>query len=155
MFSRQCPTCGSGVNERAVCSHCGTLVTAELEIARIRNEGSKFLHRQLDRLPKRIEPHHLIWVCALMPLIVLPPVFSLMYAIFMMRKGDKSLQSSNLDWLAILSALNIFFSIVLWAKFHFAGIELFTALFQSIKSFADALLSWLTFERPTAKVIPI
>jgi len=99
-----------------------------------------------------------LWIFALVPLLILPPVVSLVYAVLTLRKDLPSVRSSNLDWLIIISALNIFVSLTLWAKFHFAGAELFAALLhylKYLKSFPDLLFHPSTLDRPPVRVIPL
>jgi hypothetical protein len=154
-FERQCPTCGAVVGKGPICQHCGTLVALELQFAKIRTEARNRFSQRLARLPKRIELHHLVWLCALMPIFVLPPVFSFFYAVIMMRRDRNSADAPAWDWLAILSAVNVVISLALWVKFHFAGTEMLAALLQYLKSLTEMPLWWRMPERPLGKIIPI
>jgi hypothetical protein len=79
----------------------------------------------------------MLWACALMPLFVVPPLVSLVYALTAMRRRKKSPFHINEEWLAIVSALNIVISVVAWMKFNAVAADLalaFTARVQSLLS---------------------
>lgn len=152
-----CPTCGSEYNGRAICSHCGTIVGVDLKINQMRGDAYSFISRQRSRLPKRMEMHHVVWLCAIVPLTILPPILSLLYACLVLRKGDAPKVAIDWQWLAIISIMNIVLSTIIWSKFNFAVGEIMSALSNLLSHYATWLAKFLKLQAPSIepKLYPV
>jgi hypothetical protein len=99
-------------------TNCGTLVAVEQWIKRLK---STFHNRFVDwslRLPKRLEVHHLLWICAVVPLFVVPALISFTYSFTALCRGRENAKI-NFEWVAIISAVNILISAMVLYKCHF------------------------------------
>src|SRR4051812_23286953 len=117
-----CPTCGADLNGRSICARCGTLAGAEFALSRIQSHARSFVDAKLFVL-SRLMAQHFLWACALMPIFVLPPLVSLTYAVILMRRSREA-STSNLEWLAIVSAVNLVVTGLILYKFHFSPWDL-------------------------------
>jgi hypothetical protein len=122
----RCQTCGAELSGRAVCYHCGTLVALEFGLARIQMRARQLFDDKINSfIPRRLAPHHFLWICAIMPFAVVPPFISFAWAIVSMRRrreGERSEEAT--EWIAIISLLNIILSVAFLYKFHFSPSEL-------------------------------
>ncbi len=152
MAVTRCTTCGSQLATRGVCQNCGTLVGVELAVARARQRVHGIAMLGAARVPRRLQTHHLLWLCALIPLAIVPPVLSLVASIALMGRGGQ--RTSDLEWIATVSMLNILLSGLILYRFHFSPGELFAYL-------ANGLLGQLwelvppAPRRPPAQLMPV
>jgi hypothetical protein len=75
-------------------------------------------------LPRRLTINHFLWLCAVMPVAILPPLASLIFAAVSIRQRDNATPGINAEWLAIVSFLNIVLSLLLLYKLHFSPYEI-------------------------------
>ena len=143
----QCPTCGGNLSGRAICPRCGTLVAAEMRLARVQLRIRGFVDGHLAAFPKRIRPHHFLWACAIMPVFILPPLVSLVAAIRSLRRSGDALAEVNFEWIAIISALNIILSGIILYKFHFSPVEIATSLGDFFRSLVDPALRFSPLQK--------
>lgn len=69
-----------------------------------------------------------------MPVFVVPPLASLIFAILSMRQKENTAVSIQSDWLAIISLLNIVLSLLLLYRLHFSPHE--------VVAFVRDLVNW-------------
>jgi hypothetical protein len=123
MVSAYCPTCGASLEDHNVCPRCGTLVALELRIAKIRWRAKAFLNAQFMALPQSFFPHYFLWLCAIAPFLLLPPLVSLVISVVSMRRSSEHSGMNDVEWIAVVSAINIILSLLILYKFHFSVAE--------------------------------
>ena len=112
---RTCPSCGSAVNTGALtCSSCGGVIAVENVLSRLKQE----FRYQAERIGWSIrDPEVLIWVLAVFPILILPPLLALFMS-FRSSKlslSDSLASNSNLNlFVAIVAVCNIILSIMFW-----------------------------------------
>lgn len=74
------------------------------------------------RMPRRLQTHHLLWLCALVPLAIVPPLLSLVASIALMGRSGQ--RADDLEWITTVSTLNILLSALVLYRFHFSPGEL-------------------------------
>ncbi|MBM3529343.1 MAG: hypothetical protein FJX62_14730 [Alphaproteobacteria bacterium] len=127
----------------------------EHRIARSSTRVRVFLDETLAKLPARIRPHHFLWICAFVPIFLLPPFVSLAAAIAEMRRTNVGANSSY-EWIALVSALNIILSGLFLYKYHFSPSEIAAIAIGFLRSAVNILLQMLPIpQSPPAKIIPI
>jgi hypothetical protein len=120
----RCQTCGAELSGRAVRYHCGTLVALEFGLARIQMRARQLFEDKIDSfIPRRLAPHHFLWVRAIMPLVVVPLFVSFACAVVSMRRESGRSQEAT-ERIAIISLLNIILSVAFFYKVHFSPSEL-------------------------------
>jgi hypothetical protein len=112
---RTCPSCGSALNTGSLtCSSCGGVVAVENVLSRLKQE---FRH-QAERIGWSIrDPEVLIWVLAVVPILILPPLLALFMSFRSSRvsPADSPASKSNLNlFVAIVAVCNIVLSIMFW-----------------------------------------
>jgi hypothetical protein len=132
-----CPTCGAELEGRSICMRCGTLAGLEFGVASLRIRARQFFEA---RRPYSFQRHHLLWVCALAPMVVLPPLFSLLVSIRAMRRPGDDAEAFNLEWIAIISAINILVSALILYKYHLSLFDMVSAAGALFRSLLRALL---------------
>jgi hypothetical protein len=106
------------------------------------------------RVPRRLKTHHLLWLCALIPLAIIPPLLSLAASVALMGRRSQRAGEDNLEWIATVSMLNILLSGLILYRFHFSPSELFAYLANGLLGeFLD--LVPLTPRRPPALLTPV
>lgn len=144
MSLTRCSTCGSELGGRSICPRCGTLVGVEMSLARLQSKGRALFDARIASIPQRLRPHHFLWACALMPVVMLPPLFSLMSAFVSMRRSqDGAGQDVSYEWIALISVLNIILSALILYKFHFSPAELASAIGGLIRSGLQTLFNFI------------
>src|SRR4051812_44731579 len=128
-MSLRCTTCGVPLEGRSICPSCGTLVGAELALAKFQMRAQTWIDSTLSALPRTFSAHHFLWACAVMPIFLIPPAVSLVAAVSSLRRTPTG-QASHVEWLAMISALNIVLSLLILYKFHFSPTELFSYVSQ-------------------------
>lgn len=118
-----CSTCGTDLGGRSICPRCGTLVGVEAAMARMKLKAKNLIDTRLAALPA-FGPAHFLWVGAIIPIVIAPPLVSLVIAIGSMRRRGGPAPSVNFEWIAIVSAINIVLSGLILYKFHFSPAEL-------------------------------
>ena len=112
---RTCPSCGSAVNSGALtCNSCGGVIAVENVLSRLKQE----FRYQAERIGWSIrDPEILIWVLAVFPILILPPLLALFMS---MRSSRPSLsdgpasKSNQSLFVAIVAVCNIVLSIMFW-----------------------------------------
>ncbi len=112
---RTCPSCGSAVNTGALtCSSCGGVIAVENVLNRLKEE---FRH-QAERIGWSIrDPEVLIWVLAVFPILIMPPLLAFFMSFRSSRSSspDNSATISNPSlFVAIVAVCNIVLSIMFW-----------------------------------------
>jgi len=123
MAPTHCSTCGTDLGGRSICPRCGTLVAAEAALARMQTKAKRFIDTRLSTLPA-FGRAHFLWVGAFIPIVMAPPLVSLVIAIASMRRRGGNVSSTDFEWIAVISAINIAVSGLILYKFHFSPAEL-------------------------------
>lgn len=114
------------------CQSCGGLVAVEGLLSRLNAESRFFVHRAQTHLKDR---RKLIWVLALCPIIIVPPVLAIMMSLREARKDSEQSSSESFDILVLFAAVsNIILSIMFWKWFGQSVISLGFALGIYLKS---------------------
>ena len=140
MSLTQCPTCGAALEGRAVCAHCGTLVSIEFALSRAKTRGRNFIDVKIQSLGRELRPHHFLWACAVVPFFILPPLVSLIFAIGSLRRTNAAERIGGLEWMAVIAAINIVLSVLVLAKFHFSLQDLAAFVGDIIRSVFSAFM---------------
>ena len=155
MSASRCTTCGTEIGTRLICPNCGTLVAAERRLAKMTTTVQTYASQKFEALPRRITAGHFLWACALMPVFVLPPVVSLVLAILSMRQKSDAPAHVNVEWLAIISLLNIGLSLLLLYKLHFSPQEIAVYFTDLFRSFLQSIFHFIPTPQRGPRVIPI
>jgi predicted nucleic acid-binding Zn ribbon protein len=112
---RTCPACGSAVNTSALtCNSCGGVIAVENVVSRLKQE----FRYQAERIGWSIrEPEVLIWVLAVVPILILPPLLALFMSFRSSRSeplGRPAAKSDLSLFVAIVAVCNIVLSIMFW-----------------------------------------
>jgi hypothetical protein len=150
---RRCPTCGAQLAGKAICPRCGTLVAAELSLARFQGKARTFFEDRFASLPRRLTPYHFLWACACMPVFLLPPLVSFVFAIVSMRRAGGG-QPAGLEWLAIVALINIIISAIILYKFHFSPNELAVYFADHLRALLRSLLPFTPSPSGAPKLTP-
>jgi uncharacterized membrane protein YvbJ len=124
---RRCPTCGAELENKALCYRCGTLPELESAITRTHRGINNFIEKKIAAIPRRLQRHHFLWACALVPLFILPPLAALTYAIVAMRRQTVT-KDVNYEWIAIIATLNILLSAMILYKLHIIIDEIYGSI---------------------------
>jgi hypothetical protein len=92
-------------------------------MAKIRWEAKAFLNAKFTALPQSFFPHYFLWLCAIAPFFLLPPLVSLLISILSMRRSNEHSGINDVEWVAVVSAINIILSLLILYKFHFSVAE--------------------------------
>jgi hypothetical protein len=109
---QSCPSCGSALRRGALtCGYCGGVVAVENVTHRLKFEFRDMVAKAGLRLQERTV---LMWVLALVPVLMLPPVL----ALFMMLRpssdqAGQSLRGFNVSIL-LVALCNIVLSVMFW-----------------------------------------
>jgi ABC-type sugar transport system permease subunit len=109
---QSCPACGSALARGALtCGYCGGVVAVENVTRRLKFEFRGLLAQAGQRLQDRTV---LMWVLALVPVLVLPPVLALLM-ILRPSSNEAGESSRNFNVSMLLVALcNIVLSVLFW-----------------------------------------
>ena len=155
MALTHCSTCGADLGGRSICPRCGTLVAAEAGLARIQIKAKSFLDARLSALPTP-GPAHFLWICAFLPIVIAPPLVSLVISIASMRRRGEIVAKTNFEWIAIISAINLVLSGLILYKYHFSLPELSVYFAELLKDWLGKFWNILPGTRPPSpRVIPI
>lgn len=155
MALTHCPTCGADLGGRTICPRCGTLVAAEAALGRFRSKVTGFVDRRRAALPA-FGPAHFLWVCAFVPIVIAPPLVSLVVAIAAMRRRSGNVPLADYEWIAIISAVNIVLSGLILYKFHFSPAELSGHFLDFAKDWLAKFWNMVPRLQPSSpRVIPI
>ena len=150
-----CPTCGTDLGDRSICPRCGTLVGVEATMARVKFKAKDLINRRLAAIPA-FGPAHFLWVGAVIPVVIVPPLVSLVISVASMLRRGPIATSANFEWIAIASAINIVLSGLILYKFHFSPAELSGYFEGFVRDVLGRLWNSLPGSRPAApRVIPI
>jgi hypothetical protein len=140
---------------RSICPRCGTLVGAEAALARMQIKARSFVDTRLSALPA-FGPAHFLWACAFMPVVMAPPLVSLVIAIASLRGRGGDVAKTNFEWIAIISAINLIISSLILYKYHFSPAELFGHLAGLMKDWLGKFWSILPESKPSSpRIVPI
>lgn len=134
MNLRRCQTCGAAVEGRSICPRCGTLVALESSAAAIQLKVKTFINSQFAILPRTLLPHYFLWLCAVTPLLVLPAMMSLLVAIRSLRRTNGGAEANGLEWLAVISAINVVLSSLVIYKLHFSIVDFLSHLGSDLRA---------------------
>lgn len=123
MALTHCSTCGADLGGRSICPRCGTLVAAEAALARFQIKTKSFIDARVSAIPT-LGPTHFLWICAFVPIVIAPPLVSLVISITSMRRRGGDVAKTNFEWIAIISAINLVLSGLILYKYHFSPAEL-------------------------------
>jgi ABC-type sugar transport system permease subunit len=112
---RSCPNCGAALNSGAMtCSSCGGLVLVESILGRLKTEVRFQSGEVSERLKNRSV---LLWVLALCPIVILPPVLALFLS-FHSPKGPDGQAAAGRQGpdvlIMIVAVCNIIVSVMFW-----------------------------------------
>lgn len=109
---RSCPSCGSALARGALtCGYCGGVVAVENVVGRLKFEFRSLVARAGTHLQDRTV---LIWVLALFPVLVLPPLLALLMN-FRTAGTESSGRPGRFSVSIFLVALcNIILSVMFW-----------------------------------------
>jgi hypothetical protein len=112
---RSCPSCGAALNNGAItCSSCGGLVMVESVLGRLKTEV-RYRSAQLNDHLKHGTT--LLWVLALCPIVILPPVLALFLSFRASKNADGQAPTGAHppDVLILMVATcNIILSVLFW-----------------------------------------
>ena len=155
MALTHCSTCGADLGGRSICPRCGTLVGAEAALARVKSHVKRHIDTRLAALPA-FGPAHFLWICAVIPVVIVPPLVSLVVAIASMRQRSGKFSAVDFEWIAIISAINIVVSGLILYKFHFSPAELFAYFGSFAKEWLARFWTILPGSHPPSpRIIPI
>lgn len=112
---RSCPSCGAALNNGAItCSSCGGLVVVESILGKLKTEV-RYQSGQINgHLKNRTT---LLWVLALCPIVILPPVLALFLSFRSPKEADgqAEVRVQSPDVLIMIVAIcNIILSVLFW-----------------------------------------
>lgn len=156
MLPVRCPNCGAELGEASICQRCGSLPALEAAISNARIGLKGYVQQKWMLLPRRFQGQHFLWICAVIPLFILPPIFALVYSVVAMRK-ERTPLGANFEWVAVLSAVNIVVSALILYKLHFVANDLIADFPEMLRS---TFRRWFLFDtspppRPIVKPMPI
>lgn len=155
MTVTNCPTCGADLGGHSICARCGTLAAMEVGFAQLKIRAKQFVGARLAVLPHNFQPHHFLWACAVMPVFILPPLVSLVCAVKAMRGSGGNLAPSNVEWIAIVSAINLVLSALFLYKYHFSAMEVISYINDAIRALMRMPSLLIPGQhQPVAHVIP-
>jgi hypothetical protein len=146
-----CPACGALLRDGAVvCRRCGTITPLEQALQAGRHKVRRAVQGTAGRIG-RIRPSRitLLWIAALLPLVMAPPLIAALYAVvaLALRRQDFSPREiRHLAAIIVIAALN------LWLSYEALGLLLQWAG-GGLESLMDALPMWL--HRPPAGASPL
>jgi predicted nucleic acid-binding Zn ribbon protein len=114
-----CPNCNSAVNRGAlVCGSCGGIIPFERGAKRVKDHLVAVLLSQRAAFDNRAR---LIWLLALTPILIGPPLLALF--ILFMGRGEKK-KPSDPALAATIAAVNVILSVIAW---HWLGDRVYGA----------------------------
>jgi hypothetical protein len=149
----RCSTCGGELAGRSICPTCGTLVALERTIGHARQRAQSLFSDGLARVPRRLQTHHFLWLCALTPLVIVPPIVSLVSSIALMGRTDQRQRNPDLEWIATISMLNLMLSGLVLYRFHFSATEFLTYGYRSLWDLLHGVMPHVP--KPTPNLIPV
>jgi hypothetical protein len=155
MTITNCPTCGAGLGGKSICYRCGTLAGIESRVQKAKQSIAAFVQDRSSVLPRRFQAHHFLWLCAIVPLLIVPAAVSLVYALRSMRRENRSI-NADFEWIAIVAAINLVISGLLLYQFYFLINDFYT---QGPENLRDLLRKLFRFfqpqEAPPVKLTPV
>ena len=155
MTHSRCPTCAAELENNSVCYRCGTLPGVEAAVRNAKRSVGTYWEEKTSGLTRGFKSHHLLWILAIIPFFMLPPLAALIYAIAAMRKRDGQAKT-NVEWLAIISAVNLVVSALLLYKFYFVFHDLLLQGPDLLRAFIRRWLGTVGPDpRPPVKTTPV
>ena len=115
---RVCPSCGAAINlDGMVCPSCGGVVAIEIASRRLRDHIAGQTGRARANLR---DPATLIWVLALIPILIAPPLIAL-FLIY--RAGRDKPRTFDFALAATVALLNVVLSILFWRRLGLAALD--------------------------------
>lgn len=130
-------------------------MSVELALARVQLRARQLFIERVTYLPRRLQPHHFLWVCAIIPVVIVPPLVSLILAIGGMRRSNSKSSDVNFEWIAIVSMLNVILSALFLYRFHFSPTEIMAYLADILLSFIREVAPYTPIREPPAKLTPV
>jgi len=124
MVAGRCTTCGSQLTAYSICPHCGSLIGVETAVRRVRGLLHAPIARAREHLPHRLSTLQFLWICALIPLVIVPPILSLLAAVRLMGRAAAARWDNQLEWIVTIAAINLLLSVLVLSRFHFSLSEL-------------------------------
>jgi len=156
MAADRCTTCGSQLAAYGICPHCGSLIGVENVIRRVRGRLDALIETGAKRLPRRLSTLQFLWICALIPLVIVPPILSLLAAVTLMGRPRAARWDNQLEWIVTLSAINLLLSGLVLYRFHFSlgelGAYLRSGLFPLL---LDMLPTAPSAPQPPGQAMPV
>lgn len=108
---RRCPSCGAAVSDTAMsCNTCGGVLAIDTLFMRLRQEGSFFTQRLRSVI---VEKNLTLWILALIPLLILPPVLAAILSLRAARESTETERSAAF-WIIGIALCNIILSVLAW-----------------------------------------
>jgi hypothetical protein len=96
-----------------------------MTLARLHGRTHQFVEEKVAAISRGLGPAHVLWLCAVVPLVMLPPLVALIAAVTAMRRTSDQPPAVNFEWIAIVSAVNLIVSGLVLYKFHVSPTEVF------------------------------
>jgi hypothetical protein len=106
-------------------------------------------------LPRRLTINHFLWLCAVMPVFVVPPIASLIFGIASMCREKNVPPNIHAEWLAIISFLNIVLSLLLLYKLHFSPYEVMAFIRDTLHWLLGSIFHFAPAGHQAPRVVPI
>jgi hypothetical protein len=108
---RRCPSCGAAVSDAAMsCNTCGGVLAIDTLLMRLRQEGG-FLTERLRSII--VEKNLTLWILALIPLLILPPMLAAILSLRPAREGTET-ERGTAFWIIGIALCNIVLSVLAW-----------------------------------------
>jgi len=126
-----------------------------MALARVQGRTRNFVDEKVATISRSLRPAHFLWVCAIIPLVVLPPLVSLISAIAAMRRTSEQPPPVNFEWIAIVSAVNVIVSGLVLYKYHFPPSEVMGFAGAALRALLRFLFGFVPGTAPGPRVTPV
>jgi hypothetical protein len=133
-LSTRCITCGAELHGRSICRSCGSLVGLETAITHVGRQVVRHVSTVRALAPTRLTLHHLLWVCASIPLLVGPALVSLCLSVLWMRSTRTRSYPNDLEWIATVAMLNLLLSGIILYRYQVSLTDFFAFLLHALRS---------------------
>lgn len=130
-FGAPCPACRLPVRAgRAVCASCGCLIPLEAAAGRVRR-SVRILTAAASRRVLSARSGTLIWILALVPVLVGPPLAAALLAVMRHRKAPRTEPFPT--WLLVVAGANIVLSLAMWSVLSVEILQQIQAGWQGLR----------------------